>query len=691
MNIADSIITIKGIGEKNAALFQKLKIETVADLLYHFPRDYEQMPPATSLREAEKAGGGKCAIKAGILTAPTLRRFGGKTLVSFEAGDEFGDRFKVSYFNMPFLAKTLKKGKRCVFYGSVLKKNNANVMTQPKMIAGEEYAKICGAFYPIYAKTKGLTDAMIQKCVRLALTELKKNVETTDFNEYLPEEIVAKRKLIPVLPSLETIHFPSGKESLLKARERFSYEELFLFLLSVKSRVGTKSPNLLPMKEAKEAKGLIKGLPYELTGSQKQAYQAILSDLASPYCMNRLLQGDVGCGKTIVAFLALLTAASNGYQSVMMAPTEVLAGQHYEQLVSLTERFNLPIQPALLTGSVKASEKKRIYADAKEGSINVLIGTHALLQESVAYKNLGLVITDEQHRFGVKQREVLREKGEGVHTIVMSATPIPRSLAIVLYGQLDVTQMPDMPAKRLPIKNCVVDQNYRPAAYKFMAKQIAEGRQVYVICPMALSGVMDGLENVIDYAKELKEQLPEGIRIDYLHGKMRPKEKNRIMEEFAGHKTDILVSTTVIEVGINVPNATVMLVENAERFGLATLHQIRGRVGRGEHQSYCIFMQTGESGKKNERLEILNHSTDGFEIARKDLELRGPGDMMGIEQSGGFSFRFADIYRDQQILLDASSDADAVLKEDPLLKKESSHNLAKRLKQYNESGYLDIL
>jgi ATP-dependent DNA helicase RecG len=447
------------------------------------------------------------------------------------------------------------------------------------------------------------------------------------------------------------------------------------------------------MIETAEPGRLIEQLPYELTDSQKKAYMQIRDDMLSGICMNRLLQGDVGSGKTIIALLALLLCVSNGYQGAMMAPTEVLARQHMDTVLAMTKQYNLPFRPALLVGSQTAKEKRQIYQEIADGIYNLVIGTHAVIQEPVTFQNLALVVTDEQHRFGVRQREKLVSKGENanVHTIVMSATPIPRSLALLLYGDMSLTEMKELPGGRLPIKNCVVDQSYRQTAYKFMLEEIQRGHQAFVICPMAEPGVMEELENVVDYAKNLRPQLPDKIQIAYLHGKMKPKQKTEIMEQFAAGTIDILVSTTVIEVGINVPNATVMLVENAERFGLATLHQIRGRVGRGNAQAYCIFMETEKKQQENERLAILARSNDGFEIASEDLKLRGPGDLMGTMQSGSFQFRFADIYRDAELLKMAAEDAADILKNDTLLLAESHIPLKRKLEQYIASGYLRIL
>ena len=394
-----------------------------------------------------------------------------------------------------------------------------------------------------------------------------------------------------------------------------------------------------------------------------------------------LIQGDVGSGKTVVATIALINTVIAGYQGALMAPTEVLARQHYESFVKGFEKAGLDIRVELLVGSMTAKQKKEAYARIADGTAGIIVGTHALIQEKVEYKELALVITDEQHRFGVNQRRDFSQKGKSPHILVMSATPIPRTLAIILYGDLDISIIDEMPANRLPIKNCVVDESYRPKAYAFIHKQVASGRQCYVICPMVEDSEAVEAENVVDYTAMLKKELPD-IRIEYLHGKMRPSLKNEVMERFAAHETDVLVSTTVIEVGVNVPNSTVMMVENSERFGLAQLHQLRGRVGRGEYQSYCIFVTGNKSEKIRKRLEILNKSNDGFKIAEEDLRLRGPGDFFGVRQSGDFDFGIADVFTDAKTLKEASDAAKDMLKKDPELKLENNVYLKQKVAEY---------
>ena len=462
-------------------------------------------------------------------------------------------------------------------------------------------------------------------------------------------------------------YFPEDKEVFYHARERLVFEEFLQFILAIRKLKDSNSrmdnEYVIPLDLRTEE--FQKALPFELTGAQQNVWREIQQDMASEHAMSRLVQGDVGSGKTIVAVLALLNTALKGYQAAMMAPTEVLARQHYESITSLFEAYNIPIKVVLLTGSMTAKEKRRAYDRIECGLAKIIVGTHALIQDAVYYDNLALVVTDEQHRFGVKQRESFAKKGGVPHVLVMSATPIPRTLAIILYGDLDISVIDELPANRLPIKNCVVDTSYRQTAYTFMKKQIAEGRQCYIICPMVEESEAMEAENVTDYSRMLQEEMGTQIVVDHLHGKMKQAAKDEIMERFGRNEIQILVSTTVIEVGIDVPNATVMMIENAERFGLTQLHQLRGRVGRGKYQSYCIFMTGSKAKETKKRLEILNKTNDGFKIASEDLKLRGPGDLFGIRQSGLMDFGLGDIYQDAAILQKANEAAEWLLKNNP--------------------------
>jgi len=440
------------------------------------------------------------------------------------------------------------------------------------------------------------------------------------------------------------------------------------------------------MRPAPEVDQVLGRLPYDLTGAQKKVLEEVRQDLGSGLVMNRLIQGDVGSGKTIIAVLALLETACNGFQGALMVPTEVLARQHFESITELFADYGIEKQVVLVTGSMTAKEKRIAYEKIASHEADIIVGTHALIQEKVHYDKLALVITDEQHRFGVGQREALGGKGVEPHVMVMSATPIPRTLAIILYGDLDISIIDEMPANRLPIKNCVVGTGYRDKAYQFIEKELQAGRQAYVICPMVEASELIEAENVLDYTKILRGKLPDGVSVEALHGKMKPKDKNRIMEAFAAGSIQVLVSTTVVEVGVNVPNATVMMIENAERFGLAQLHQLRGRVGRGKYQSYCIMVNASGQDAQ-ERLDILNRSNDGFYIASEDLKLRGPGDFFGLRQSGDLEFKLADIFTDANVLKQVSQEVDRILEEDPELCREEHRLLGLRLDAYLARSY----
>lgn len=672
MNRNTPIIEIKGVGEKTQALFRKLDVETVGDLLSRYPRDYEIFREPVKLDRLKV--GETCAVYAAVSGIPNEKRVRRLTILNVTVSDGTG-QLQLTFFNMPFLKKVLKQGGFYVFRGTAQSRGNRFVMEQPRVYSYEDYHRLTDVMIPKYSLTKGLTNQAFQKAVRRALTDYEFP------EEYYPRELLETYGLIGEREALETIHFPEDREKLAQARKRLVFDEFFsfLFLLRQNKRFSEGLPNRFPMFETADTVRFLERLPFPLTGAQKKVWQEIRNDLGSSHCMNRLVQGDVGSGKTVLAVLALLMTAANGYQGALMAPTEVLAVQHFETIQGYVAQCGAAFRPVLLVGSMTAAEKRAAYEKIASGEANLVIGTHALIQAKVSYKALALVVTDEQHRFGVRQREALAAKGESPHILVMSATPIPRTLAIILYGDLHLSVVDEMPADRLPIKNCVVGTSYRERAYQFIAGQAAEGRQAYVICPQVEEGELEDLENVVDYTEKLRNALPANLQVAYLHGKMRPADKNRIMEEFAAHSIDVLVSTTVIEVGINVPNATVMMVENAERFGLAQLHQLRGRVGRGKHQSYCIFISTQEREDTMERLRILNRSNDGFYIASQDLKLRGPGDMFGIRQSGEFAFQMGDIYTDAAVLQQASEAIDGLLAADPELQDPGNASLRAHL------------
>lgn len=655
MNDKTPLRELKGVGEKTEKLFQKIGITTAEELLRYYPRTYDIYEEPVEIASAEEDK--TVSIRATIATGIYINQIRNLQVLTTTVTDASG-RLPVAWFNAPYLRGTLKKGSVFILRGKIIRKKGRPQMEHPEIFTPAAYEEIIHSMQPVYGLTKGLSNKMITKLVHQIL-------DTRPLHgEYLPEEIRERYQLADANYAIRTIHFPKNMQELLTARKRLVFDEFLLFVLAIQllKEKTEEAPNTFPMKPVWTTEEIIEGLPYDLTGAQKNVWHEIERDLSGHKLMSRLVQGDVGSGKTVIAFLAMVLSAENGFQSALMVPTEVLANQHYEGFLRLMEEQNISsCHPVLLTGSTTARQKREIYQKIADGEVNVIIGTHALIQEKVEYKNLGLVITDEQHRFGVRQREALTTRGNPPHVLVMSATPIPRTLAIILYGDLDISIIDELPAKRLPIKNCVVGTSYRPKAYSFIEKQVQMGRQAYVICPMVEESEGLEAENVTDYARKLQEILPGEIKVEILHGKMKPKEKNRIMEAFASGEIQVLVSTTVVEVGVNVPNATVMMVENAERFGLAQLHQLRGRVGRGEHQSYCIFIQGNNEENTSKRLKILNESNDGFYIAGEDLKLRGPGDLFGIRQSGLMEFKIGDIYNDAGILKNASEAAGEIL------------------------------
>ncbi|XCP83869.1 ATP-dependent DNA helicase RecG [Roseburia hominis] len=682
MNERSKISELKGIGEKTEKLFQKVGVYTVGDLIRYYPRGYDVYEAPVSVGEIEE--GKVCAVTGVIYGRVQVGGNRARQITTAYIKDVTGV-LKVIWFRMPFLRNTLQSGMVITVRGRVINKKGTLLMEHPEIYnPADSYNNKLNTLQPIYPLTASLTNNAVAKAVRQALEYLDLK------QDFLPQEIRIRYHLAEYNYAMRGIHFPYAKEEFYHVRERLVFEEFLIFILALRQTKETsgKAENGFDIQPRAEIADFLGKLPYELTGAQKRVWEQIEREMCSPTLMSRLIQGDVGSGKTIIAVLSMMLASLNGYQSALMAPTEVLAKQHFESVTELFAKYQIPLTVELLTGSMTAKEKRLSYERIASGEANIVIGTHALIQNKVEYRNLALVVTDEQHRFGVRQRETLAEKGHMPHILVMSATPIPRTLAIILYGDLDISVIDELPANRLPIKNCVVDTGYRPTAYRFIRKQVEEGRQCYVICPMVEESEALDAENVTDYAAMLRGELGDGIRVEALHGKMKQAQKDEIMEAFSRNEIQVLVSTTVIEVGINVPNATVMMVENAERFGLAQLHQLRGRVGRGKYQSYCIFMSGSKSKENKKRLETLNKSNDGFYIANEDLKLRGPGDLFGIRQSGLMDFRLGDVYQDAEILKRANDAAGEILAGDPYFEKEENMRMKRYLEGYVEGKEL---
>lgn len=678
MDLNSSVDRLKGVGEKTARALLRLNIRTIGDLIEHYPRNYDIYKEPVEI--GSLVPGRREAVSFVLNRKPEVAAMRRLQVVTLNISDATGSLL-LKWYNMPYLRNSLQIGSKYVFRGNISVKQGRMTMEQPEVLTDGEYEKKLDFMQPVYPLTEGINNNLLIKLIRQALAQLDLS------REFLPEQIRRRYHLAEYNFAIAQIHFPENQECMLKARKRLVFDEFYLFAMAIRQMKDDheRMDNRYQIKDFDICDTFIKMLAFPLTNAQQRTWEEIKSDIASAKVMNRLIQGDVGSGKTVIAQLALLAAAKAGYQGCLMAPTEVLAKQHYDSFCHDFEAFGIRIE--LLTGSMTAKEKREAYERISAHEADIIIGTHALIQEKVGYDKLALVVTDEQHRFGVRQREFLSGKGDEPHVLVMSATPIPRTLAIILYGDLDISVIDELPARRLPIKNCAVDKSYRPKAYQFMEQQVRMGHQVYVICPMVEESELTEAENVIDYAAKLKKILPGDITVEFLHGKQKPKEKNEIMERFAENKIQVLVSTTVVEVGVNVPNATVMLIEDAQRFGLAQLHQLRGRVGRGEAQSYCIFMNTSDKPEASDRLSVLVKSNDGFFIAGEDLKMRGPGDLFGLKQSGLMEFKIGDLFNDMNILKEAG---DAAKEIDVCLLPEDS-DLKQKLNAYMRRTLNDLV
>ncbi len=651
LNLSSNIKYIKGVGEKRAGLFGSLAIFDVDALIHFFPRKYEDWTKTKTVRELEN--GDVVSIKATMITPVKehmIRR--GMTLYKcrFSDGESI---INVTIFNNKYQAQALRVYEDYVLFGKIEKNLTSASMSSPKIERLDTGVRV----HPVYPATGKLTSNAIAKVVKTALESLEEIPETLD------KSVRDKYNLISLDRAIRQIHFPDSEEDMQQARHRLIFEELLtlqLGLLKLKGRNKTKTNLRMTADFTEEFKSL---LPFEMTNAQKRAIKDCLVDMAGDYPMNRLLQGDVGSGKTAVAAGLCFTVIRNGYQCALMAPTEILAVQHYEGLSKML--LSTGINVRLLTGSTKAKEKREIKAALIEGEIDLLIGTHAIIQNDVEFKSIGLVITDEQHRFGVKQRAALAEKGEGIHTLVMSATPIPRTLGLILYGDLDISMLDELPPGRQEIRTDVVDSRYHQRLYKFIKDAADRGEQAYIICPaIEESEESIALKSAEQYAQELSESAFRGYNIGLLHGKMKPKEKDNVMKAFSSGDVQILVATTVVEVGVDVPNATIMVIENAERFGLSQLHQLRGRIGRGSKKSFCVLVSDSKSESSRNRLEIMKKNSNGFKIADEDLKARGPGDFFGERQHGLPALKIADMLQDMETLHLAQKCAGEILAED---------------------------
>lgn len=649
LNLDSNIQFIKGVGEKRAKLFNSLGIFCVDSLIHFYPRKYEDWSASKKL-EAVKSGE-TVSIKATLIT-PVKEAMIRRGLTLFKCKFSDGKNvISVTIFNNKYLAKSLRIYEDYYLYGKIEKSLLNFSMNSPKI----EKAENILAIQPVYPAKEKLTSRSISKIMKTALDELGEIEETLD------DEIMQKYSLISLDKAIRNIHFPNSADDYLPARKRLIFEELLTLQLGLlKLKSNKKSETALVIKDDYSSE-FEKLLPFNLTNAQKRTISECLQDMKSKYPCNRLVQGDVGSGKTAVAASLIYSVIKNGYQATMMAPTEILATQHYESLLKILAPAGINIR--LLTGSTPAKEKKEIKKALFDGEIDLIIGTHALIQNDVAFKNLALVITDEQHRFGVKQRAQLAEKGEDVHTIVMSATPIPRTLGLILYGDLDISILDELPPGKQEIRTDVVDSRYHKRLYKFIKDAIARGEQCYIVCP-----AVEENETNIKSAEELADELAngefKGYNLGILHGKMKPKDKEAIMKSFASGKVSLLVATTVVEVGVDVPNATIMVIENAERFGLSTLHQLRGRVGRGNKKSYCVLVSDAKGKTARERLMTMKKYSDGFKIADTDLKLRGPGDFFGSRQHGLPELKIADMVEDMDTLQNAQECAKSILRND---------------------------
>lgn len=673
MNFSTEIKFLKGVGPARAEAFSKLSVETVGALLRFYPRTYEDWSAVTTIREAPI--GENCCIKGIVSYTPTKVKIPGGMLLSKTSITDGFSILNLTFFNNKFISNMLTEGEEYLFYGKItINKYGVKEMASPMFFKGEGGDRI----RPIYPQNSKITTKVIEKCVKSALSQCG------EIPDYLPQSVIDENHLCTLDYAIRNIHFPENSSALNTARERLIFDELFILqigLLSIKNRTST-STTLMVLKND-YTNEFCSQLPFELTNAQKRAVDEAKKDMSSGEPMNRLLQGDVGSGKTAVAAALIYNCAKNGMQSAFMAPTEVLAEQHYRTFEKFF--FDLPVTIALLTGSTPASAKKTIKEKLRNGEIDLVIGTHAIIQNDVEFKNLGFVVTDEQHRFGVAQRTALVSKGENPNVLVMSATPIPRTLAMIVYGDLNVSILDELPPGRQEIETYCVSQKLHERVYKYIKKHLDKGLQGYIVCPLVEEGENE-LIPAREYYSLLQSTAFSGYKLGLLHGRMKPKEKDEIMRDFSDGKIQLLVSTVVIEVGVDVPNSVIMVIENAERFGLSQLHQLRGRVGRGTEKSSCILVSDAQNDEAKHRFEIMCSTTDGFKIADEDLKMRGPGDFFGSRQHGLPSLRIADILTDTEVLMRTQSAAAALLNDDKNLEKPQNRAIKKQIDKMFSEG-----
>lgn len=674
MLLSDNIINIKNIGEERSKKLQKLGIFTINDLIEYFPRDYDDRSNVCKIKDIElnKIN----TVKGKVISNPETAKIKHISITKIRIDDGTGF-LEIVWFNQPYLKNTIKYKSDYIFTGKVIQKYGRIQMETPDYeIIDERELLSNGRIVPIYASTYKLPQKLFREVINQTLFAVKDQIK-----EFLPDEILKENNLCSRHFAIENIHFPKDNKSFFIARRRLVFEELFLLqtkLLQIKGILEHKKCNI-NIKD-KNITPILNILPFNLTDAQNNVLKDIIADLGKNKAMNRLIQGDVGSGKTVIAQILSYITVNNGYQVAIMAPTDVLASQHFESFKNIFDKLN--IKCVFLSGNQKAKEKRENYDLIQSGEAKIIVGTHAIIQDKVIFNNLGTVITDEQHRFGVKQREILSKKGENPHTLVMTATPIPRTLALILYGDLDISTIDKLPPGRKKIDTIFVNSTYYPRIYNFLKKNSDEKRQSYIICPMIEENEKMELKAVLSYTEKLKNEIFLNYNVECIHGKMKNNEKQEIMDKFYKGEIDILISTTVIEVGINVPNATIMIIENAERFGISQLHQLRGRVGRGSDKSYCVLVSDSKSNKSKERLNTMVKYSDGFILSEKDLEIRGTGDFFGTRQHGIPDMKIANLYKDIEILKQVQKSSINLYKKDPLLTSSVNKLLKEKISQF---------